>query len=57
MIMKVLALLFLEAGDAADVGDEYGTLLLLVLTLGFLIWQYVSLGRMEEREAVGAGGR
>ena len=55
--MKVLALFFLEAGDAADVGDEYGTLLLLVLTLGFLIWQYVSLGRMEEREAVGAGGR
>jgi uncharacterized membrane protein YccC len=57
LIMKLLALFLLETGDSADLGDEYGALLLFVLAFGFLIWQYVSLRRMEEQEAVGAAGK
>jgi uncharacterized membrane protein YccC len=57
LIMKLLALFLLETGDPADLGDEYGTLLLFVLAFGFLIWQYVSLRRMEEQEVVGAAGK
>ena len=54
--MKLLAFFFLEAGDSADVGDEYAPLLLFALALGFLIWQYISLRRMEGKELVGAAG-
>ena len=56
LIMKLLALFLLETGDPADLGDEYGNSSA-VLALGFLIWQYVSLRRMEEQEAVGAAGK
>ena len=28
-----------------------------VIAFGFLIWQYISLRRMEEQEAVGAAGK
>lgn len=57
LIMKLLAFLFLEAGDSADLGDEFVALLLFVIAFGFLIWQYVGLRRMEEQEAVVAVGR
>src|SRR5579864_7712096 len=57
LIMKLLALLFLETGDSADLGDEYVSLLLFVIAFGFLIWQYVSLNRMEERETLGVAGK
>lgn len=56
-IMKLLAFLFLEAGDSADLGDEFGALLLFAIALVFLIWQYISLRRMEEKELVGAAGK
>jgi peptidoglycan/LPS O-acetylase OafA/YrhL len=56
LIMKLLAFFFLEAGDSADVGDEYAPLLLFALALGFLIWQYISLRPMEGKELVGAAG-
>ena len=56
LIMKLLAFFFLEAGDSADLGDEYAPLLLFALALGFLIWQYISLRRMEGTELVGAAG-
>ncbi len=55
--MKLLAFLFLEAGDSADLGDEFSALLLFAIALGFLIWQYVSLRRMEKQEVVGAAGK
>ena len=57
LIIKLVAFFFLEAGDSADLGDEFAPLLLFVLTLGFLIWQYISLRRMEEQELVGAAGK
>ena len=57
LVMKLVAFFFLEAGDSADLGDEFAPLLLFVLALGFLIWQYVSLRRMEEQELVGAAGK
>ena len=57
LIVKLVAFFFLEATDTADVGDEFAPLLLFVLALGFLIWQYISLRRMEEQEVVGAAGR
>ena len=57
LIMKLLAFLLLETGDSADLGDEYGALLLFVIAFGFLIWQYISLRRMEEKEAVGVAGK
>jgi len=38
----------LEKGDAADLGDEFGALILFVITLAFLIWQYVSIRRMAQ---------
>jgi peptidoglycan/LPS O-acetylase OafA/YrhL len=57
LIMKLLAFFFLEAGDSADLGDEYALLLLFALALGFLIWQYISLRRIEEKELVGAAGK
>lgn len=56
-IMKLLAFLFLEAGDSTDLGDEYGALLLFLIAVGFLIWQYISLRRMEQQEVVGAAGK
>ena len=56
-IMKLLAFFLLETGDATDLGDEYGALLLFLIAFGFLIWQYVSLRRMEQREVVGAAGK
>ena len=57
LIMKLLAFLLLETGDSADLGDEYGALLLFVIAFGFLIWQYISLRRMEEKVAVGVAGK
>ena len=54
LAVKLVAFFFLEAGDTADVGDEFAPLFLFALTLVFLIWQYISLRRMEERELVGA---
>ena len=57
LVVKLVAFFFLEAGDVADMGDEYGPLLLFVLALGFLIWQYISLRRVEEQELVGAAGK
>ena len=56
LAVKLVAFFFLEAGDTADVGDEFAPLLLFVIALGFLIWQYISLLRMEEQELVGAAG-
>lgn len=56
LVVKLLAFFFLEAGDATDVGDEFAPLLLFVLALGFLIWQYIRLRRREEQELVGAAG-
>ena len=35
-------------GDAADLGDEFGAIILFAITLGFLIWQYVSIKRMAQ---------
>lgn len=57
LIMKLLALFLLETGDSADLGDEYSALLLFVLAFGFLIWQYISLRRMEEKELIGVAGK
>ena len=55
LVMKLIAFL-LEKGDAADLGDEFGAIILFVITLAFLIWQYVSIRRMAqvaEKETAG----
>ena len=57
LIVKLVAFFFLEAGDVADLGDEYGPLPLFVIAFGVLIWQYISLRRMEGQELVGAAGK
>lgn len=57
LVVKLVAFFFLEAGDVADLGDEYGPLLLFLIAFGFLIWQYINLRRMEEKELVGAAGK
>ena len=43
-------MLVFETGDAADLADEFGALILFGLTLAFLIWQYVSIKRMAAKE-------
>lgn len=48
LIMKVIAFL-LEAGDPADQGDEFGAIILFVLALVLVIWQYVSIKRIVEQ--------
>ena len=48
LIMKLIAFFLLEKGDAADLGDEFGAMILFVITLAFLIWQYVSIRRMAQ---------
>ena len=48
LIMKLITFFFLEKGDAADLGDEFGAIILFVITLVFLIWQYVSIKRMAQ---------
>ena len=55
LVMKLIAFFLLERGDAADLGDEFGAIILFLITLGFLIWQYVSIKRIAqttENEAV-----
>ena len=56
LVMKFLAFFLLEKGDAADLGYEFGAIILFVIALAFLIWQYVSIRRMAqiaEKEATG----
>ncbi|SRR5260221_8467072 len=48
LVMKLLAFFFLEKGDAADLGDEFSAIILYVISLAFLIWQYVSIRRMAQ---------
>jgi hypothetical protein len=48
LVMKLIAFFLLEKGDAADLGDEFGAIILFVITLAFLIWQYVSVKRMVQ---------
>ena len=48
LVMKLIAFFLLEKGDAADLGDEFGAMILFVITLAFLIWQYVSIRRMAQ---------
>ncbi len=48
LVMKVIAFFFLERGDAADLGDEFGAIILFVIALGFLVWQYVSIKRIAQ---------
>jgi|SRR5579883_2083043 hypothetical protein len=51
LTMKLLAFFVFETGDAADLADEFGALILFGLTVAFLIWQYVSIKRMAAKEA------
>ena len=48
LVMKLIAFFLLEKGDAADLGDEFGAIILFVITLGLLIWQYVTIRRMAQ---------
>ena len=52
LVMKIIAMFLLETGDAADLGDEFGMVILFVITLGFLIWQYVSIRRMAQEAEI-----
>jgi len=49
LVIKLIAFIFLEAGDAADLGDEFGAIVLFALGTGLLIWQYVSTKRLAEK--------
>jgi hypothetical protein len=51
LIMKLLAFFIFENGDAADLADEFGALILFAITLAFLVWQYVSIKRIAAKEA------
>ncbi|HEX4206064.1 MAG TPA: hypothetical protein VHZ51_18080 [Ktedonobacteraceae bacterium] len=52
MVFAVLALaikvlgLFLEFGDPEDRGDEFGALVLFVVTIIVLVWQYIASRRL-----------
>jgi hypothetical protein len=48
LVVKIVTLFFLERGDAADLGDELGSIILFVITLGLLIWQYVTIRRVAQ---------
>lgn len=48
LVMKLIAFFLLEKGDAADLGDEFGAIILFVITLGFLVWQYVTIKRIAQ---------
>jgi hypothetical protein len=48
LVMKIIAMFLLEQGDAADLGDEFAAIILFVIALAFLIWQYVSIRRMAQ---------
>ena len=48
--IKLLAFFVFETGDAADLADEFGALILFGLTVIFLIWQYVSIKHMAAKE-------
>ena len=48
LVIKLIAF-FLEAGDAADLGDEFGAIVLFALGAGLLTWQYVNTKRLEEK--------
>ena len=52
LLMKLLTLFLLEKGDAADLGDESSAIILYVITLAFLIWQYVSIKRMAQASKI-----
>ena len=53
-VQRAEKLLFVQS--SADLGDEFSALLLFAIAFGFLLWQYISLRRMEEHEAVGVAG-
>lgn len=48
LVMKLIAFFLLEKGDAADLGDEFGAIILFVITLGLLVWQYVTIKRIAQ---------
>ena len=48
LVMKLITFFLLEKGDAADLGDELSAIVLYVISLAFLIWQYVSIRRMAQ---------
>lgn len=48
LVMKIITMFLLENGDAADLGDELATMILFVISIAFLIWQYVSIKRMAQ---------
>ena len=48
LVMKIVTLFALESGDPADLGDELGAIILFVITLGLLIWQYVTISRVAQ---------
>ena len=54
LIVKIVTLFSLERGDPADLGDELGAIILFVITLGLLIWQYVSIRRMTQTAEIEA---
>ncbi len=45
LVIKIVGII-LEIHDAADVGDEFGAVVLFVATIALLIWQYVATQRL-----------
>src|SRR6266436_2469118 len=48
LVMKLIAFFLRDTGDAADLGDEFVAIILFVIMLAFLIWQYASIKRMAQ---------
>jgi hypothetical protein len=49
LIMKLIAFFLLEKGDVADLGDEFGAIILFVITLALLISQYINIKHMAQK--------
>ncbi|HEX9134292.1 MAG TPA: hypothetical protein VF844_18530, partial [Ktedonobacteraceae bacterium] len=48
LVMKLIAFFVLERGDVADLGDEFGAIILCVISLGFLVWQFANIKRVTQ---------
>lgn len=47
MLFIKIGAIFVEMKDAADVGDDMGTIFLLIAATGFIVWQYLHKNRLQ----------
>jgi FtsH-binding integral membrane protein len=56
LAIKVLGTI-IESRDPADVGDEYGALVLFVVTIIVLVWQYIAANRLAAQAQIEVKGQ